>query len=55
MDTNKEGARELARGERYAVRMPDDRWPPFAGYLLYYPSRRQQRPALSALIETLRL
>jgi DNA-binding transcriptional LysR family regulator len=28
---------------------------PFAGYFLYYPSRRQQPAALSALIETLRL
>jgi DNA-binding transcriptional LysR family regulator len=28
---------------------------PFPGYFLYYPSRRLQTPALSALIETLRL
>jgi DNA-binding transcriptional LysR family regulator len=28
---------------------------PFPGYFLYYPSRRQQPPALSALIRTLRL
>jgi len=28
---------------------------PFAGYFLYYPSRRQQPAALTALIETLRL
>jgi DNA-binding transcriptional LysR family regulator len=28
---------------------------PFPGYFLYYPSRRQQPAALSALIETLRL
>jgi len=28
---------------------------PFPGLFLYYPSRRQQPPALSALIETLRL
>jgi len=27
----------------------------FPGYFLYYPSRRLQPPALSALIETLRL
>lgn len=33
-----------------------ERWcAPFTGYFLYYPSRRQQPPALSALIETLRL
>jgi DNA-binding transcriptional LysR family regulator len=29
--------------------------PPFPGYFLYYPSRRQQPAALSALIDTLRL
>jgi DNA-binding transcriptional LysR family regulator len=28
---------------------------PFAGYFLYYPSRRQQPPALAALVDTLRL
>jgi DNA-binding transcriptional LysR family regulator len=28
---------------------------PFPGFFLYYPSRRQQPAALSALIETLRL
>ena len=28
---------------------------PFPGFFLYYPSRRQQPPALSALIDTLRL
>jgi len=33
-----------------------ERWcDPFPGYFLYYPSRRLQPPALSALIETLRL
>jgi DNA-binding transcriptional LysR family regulator len=37
------------------VRVLDDWCPPFAGYFLYYPSRRQQAPALSALIKTLRL
>jgi DNA-binding transcriptional LysR family regulator len=50
--------------ERYAVpflasgklvRVLEDWRPPFAGYFLYYPSRRQQPAALSALIETLRL
>jgi DNA-binding transcriptional LysR family regulator len=29
--------------------------PPFAGFFLYYPSRRQQPAALSARIETPRL
>jgi DNA-binding transcriptional LysR family regulator len=37
------------------VRVLEDWCPPFAGYFLYYPSRRQQRPALSALINALRL
>jgi DNA-binding transcriptional LysR family regulator len=37
------------------VRVLEDWCPPFAGYFLYYPSRRQQTAALSALIETLRL
>ena len=37
------------------VRVLEDWCPPFAGYYLYYPSRRQQPAALSALIETLRL
>ena len=37
------------------VRVLEDWCPPFAGLFLYYPSRRQQPAALSALIETLRL
>jgi len=37
------------------LRVLEDWCPPFAGYLLYYPGRRQQAPALSALIEMLRL
>ena len=37
------------------VRVLEDWCSPFAGYFLYYPSRRQQPAALSALIETLRL
>ena len=36
------------------VRGLEDWCPPFAGYFLYYPSRRQQPPALSALIMALR-
>ncbi len=36
-------------------RVLEDWCPPFAGYFLYYPSRRQQPAALSALIDTLRL
>ncbi|HZT77277.1 MAG TPA: LysR family transcriptional regulator [Vicinamibacterales bacterium] len=37
------------------VRVLENWCPPFAGYFLYYPSRRQQRAAVSALIDTLRL
>ena len=37
------------------VRVLDDWCQPFAGYFLYYPSRRQQPAAMSALIETLRM
>jgi DNA-binding transcriptional LysR family regulator len=37
------------------VRVLEDWCPPFPGYFLYYPSRRQQPPALTALIETLRI
>jgi hypothetical protein len=37
------------------VRVLEDWCSPFPGYFLYYPSRRRQPAALSALIETLRL
>jgi DNA-binding transcriptional LysR family regulator len=37
------------------VRVLEDWCPPFPGFFLYHPSRRQLAPALSALIETLRL
>jgi DNA-binding transcriptional LysR family regulator len=37
------------------VRVLEDWCPPFPGYFLYYPSRRQQPAALAALVETLRL
>jgi DNA-binding transcriptional LysR family regulator len=43
----------LANGQ--LLRVLDDWCEPFAGYFLYYPSRRQQPAALSALIDTLRL
>ena len=46
-------ATHIARGA--LVRVLEDWCPPFAGYFLYYPSRRQQPPALSAFIEALRL
>ena len=37
------------------VRVLEDWCPPFPGFFLYYPSRRQLPAGLSALIETLRL
>jgi DNA-binding transcriptional LysR family regulator len=37
------------------VRVLEDWCPPFPGFFLYYPSRRQQPAALSALVDTLRL
>lgn len=36
------------------IRVLEDWTPPFAGYHLYYPSRRQASPAFSLLVETLR-
>ena len=42
-------------GSGALVRVLEDWCPPFAGYFLYYPSRRQQPAAMSALIEALRL
>jgi DNA-binding transcriptional LysR family regulator len=37
------------------LRVLEDWCQPFPGFFLYYPSRRQQSAALTALIETLRL
>jgi DNA-binding transcriptional LysR family regulator len=37
------------------IRVLEDWCQPFPGFFLYYPSRRQQPAALSALINTLRL
>ena len=42
----------LARGALQAVL--DDWSPPFSGYHLYYPSRRQMSPALAVIVEALR-
>lgn len=42
----------LARGR--LQRVLEDWCPPFAGYHLYYPSRRQSTPAFSLLVEALR-
>ena len=44
---------ELASGK--LLRCWRTRVPPFPGFYLYYPSRRQLPAALSALVETLRL
>src|SRR5207247_1949549 len=46
-------ASQIASGA--LVRVLEDWCPPFPGYFLYYPSRRQQPAALSALIDMLRL
>ncbi len=42
----------LATGD--LVRVLDDWCPPFPGFFLYYPSRKQQPAALAALIDTFR-
>lgn len=44
--------REIDRGELF--RVLEDWTPPFPGYHLYYPSRRQQSPAFALLVEALR-
>jgi DNA-binding transcriptional LysR family regulator len=36
------------------VRTLEDWTPPFAGYHLYYPSRRQASPAFSLVVDALR-
>jgi DNA-binding transcriptional LysR family regulator len=46
-------AERIARGE--LVRVLEDWCPPFDGFFLYYPSRRQQPPALQALVDALRV
>jgi DNA-binding transcriptional LysR family regulator len=45
-------AQHLATGD--LVRVLEDWCPPFPGFFLYYPSRKQQPAALAALIDTLR-
>jgi DNA-binding transcriptional LysR family regulator len=37
------------------IRVLEDWCPPFPGFFLYYPSRRQHPAALAALIEKLRV
>jgi DNA-binding transcriptional LysR family regulator len=41
--------------KRRLIRVLEDWCPPFPGYFLYYPSRRNQPAALAALIKSLRL
>jgi len=36
------------------VRVLEDWTPPFSGYHLYYPSRRQASPAFSLVVDALR-
>jgi DNA-binding transcriptional LysR family regulator len=42
-------------GEGRLVRVLQDWCPPFSGYHLYYPSRRQPSPAFSLVVDALRL
>ncbi|WP_457584353.1 LysR substrate-binding domain-containing protein [Ensifer canadensis] len=42
----------LASGQR--VQVLEDWCPPFAGYHLYYPSRRQRSPAFALIADALR-
>ena len=44
--------KHLAEGR--LVRVLEDWCPPFSGYYLYYPSRRQPTPAFAVLVEALR-
>ena len=46
------GADELASGQ--LLRLLEDWCEPYAGYHLYYPSRRQQSPAFTLVVEALR-
>lgn len=46
-------AEYIARGK--LVRVLEDWCPPFAGFFLYYPSRRQQPAAFQALVDALRV
>jgi len=45
-------ADDIAAGR--LVRVLEDWSPPFPGYHLYYPSRRQPSPAFSLVVEALR-
>ena len=43
---------DLAKGR--LIRVLTDWCPPFSGYHLYYPSRRQPTPAFALLVDSLR-
>ncbi len=45
---------KLPLAERKLIRVLEDWCPPFAGYHLYYPSRRQPTPAFTLLVDALR-
>jgi DNA-binding transcriptional LysR family regulator len=49
-----EGTVEPLLAKRRLVRVLDDWCPPFPGYHLYYPSRRQPTPAFALLVDALR-
>ncbi len=51
--SDEQAAPHLASGA--LVRVLEDWCPPFPGFFLYYPSRRQHPAALTALIDTLRV
>ena len=51
--SEEQAAPHLATGA--LIRVLEEWCPPFPGFFLYYPSRRQQPAALSALVDTLRL
>ena len=40
--------------DKRLIRVLDDWCPPFSGYHLYYPSRRQPTPAFTLLVDALR-
>jgi DNA-binding transcriptional LysR family regulator len=51
--SDEQAAPHLATGA--LLRVLEDWCPPFPGFFLYYPSRRQHPAVLTALIETLRV
>jgi len=53
--TAMEGTLASMISEGRLIQVLKDWCPTFQGYFLYYPSRRNQPAALSALIDTLRL